>query len=372
MIKYFSGFNGLRFFAAFLVVLSHSRLSILKQDVSLNYFIHKNGIFNSGGNAVNFFFTLSGFLITYLLIKEYKNKNKINIKKFYLRRVYRIWPLYFLILLIGFFTLEIIYPKFHGGNRYFEFSNTTSVFLLFIFFLPNLATKIYKMGLLNPLWSIGVEEQFYLFWAPLINFFKGKILISATFILILSFILYSLSISDYFSIKINSFISTLRFHFMAIGAISAYAVDKFHLSKTFISNKIFRIIIPLFIFIYLNFKIQLINPFLTDIIVAILYSILLINVSSVKNPWINLESKFISYLGTISYGIYMYHLSVDYCLRVLNQTFHFDKLFYSTSFYFFIYTLILLTITIIISHLSYKYFESYFIKKKNKLTVSPS
>lgn len=366
MIKYFSGFNGLRFIAAFIVILSHSILSISKQNIKLNLFFYENKIFHSGAEAVNFFFTLSGFLITYLLINEFTLNNKINIKKFYWRRVLRIWPLYFLIIFIGFFLLEVVYPILNNGNRYFEFSNPYSVLLLFILFLPNLATKIYKMGLLNPLWSIGVEEQFYLFWAPLINFIKGRIFISATIVLILSYIIYLFSNSNLCSIEFRNFLSTLRFHYMAIGAIFALGIKEKNLYESFINKKFFRIITPIVLIFYLNYKIQIFNPFFTDVVVAIFYSILLINISSSKKTWVNLESKKISYLGVISYGIYMYHLSVDYMLRTLNLKFHFDKFFFNPTVYFIFYTLILTLITIIISHYSYQYFELYFIKKKNK------
>jgi len=364
MIKYFKGFNGLRFLAAFLVVLSHAILSIKKQNIKLDPFFFENKIFHSGSEAVNFFFTLSGFLITYLLIKEYKQQDKISIKQFYKRRIYRIWPLYFLIICIGFIGLGVFYPLVFDGNKYFEFSETTSVVLLFVFFLPNLATTIYKMGVLNPLWSIGVEEQFYLFWAPLFKLFKGKILVSALIILILSFVIFLASSSGYFSYETSKFLSTLRFHYMAIGAMFAYGVVYFNLYKAIINSKISRFLIPVIILIYLNYDLVLVNSFFTDLIVAVLYSILLINVSSVKKPWINLESKLISHLGIISYGIYMYHLLVDNCLRLICQSFEIDKFFYSSALFLVSYTLVLLLITIIIAHFSYKYFELYFINKK--------
>ena len=62
----------------------------------------------SGFMGVNFFFVLSGFLITYLLLSEKKSFGKISIGNFYLRRMLRIWPVYYLTLIIGFIAVPSI------------------------------------------------------------------------------------------------------------------------------------------------------------------------------------------------------------------------------------------------------------------------
>lgn len=103
-IHHFLGLNALRFFAAFLVVLHHAEQIRLKNDL----FNLKNfSLFNNGGIAVSFFFVLSGFLISYLLLKEVKQTGDISIKKFYVRRILRIWPLYFLLVFIGALIIPI-------------------------------------------------------------------------------------------------------------------------------------------------------------------------------------------------------------------------------------------------------------------------
>ena len=116
------------------------------------------------------FFVLSGFLITYLLLVEREDRHRIDIPRFYLRRILRIWPLYFLIVGIcqflipvkGLFGLDSIYsvtaPNFRLASLYY------------LLFLPNLA--FLTVWPVNPLlgytWSIGVEEQFYLLWPVLL------------------------------------------------------------------------------------------------------------------------------------------------------------------------------------------------------------
>src|SRR4051812_24708306 len=104
-ISHFKGLNTLRFFAAFLVVLHHAES--LRHDHELGH-LQDFGLFRNGGNAVSFFFVLSGFLITYLLLRERKEKADISVKRFYIKRVFRIWPLYFLMVIIG----AIIQPFF--------------------------------------------------------------------------------------------------------------------------------------------------------------------------------------------------------------------------------------------------------------------
>jgi peptidoglycan/LPS O-acetylase OafA/YrhL len=97
---YFPSLNGLRFIAAFMVFLLH----FAKQNWGENFdynpednFIYKSVL---GDVGVTLFFVLSGFLITYLLLTEQARTSTINIGKFYLRRILRIWPLYFLMILI--------------------------------------------------------------------------------------------------------------------------------------------------------------------------------------------------------------------------------------------------------------------------------
>jgi peptidoglycan/LPS O-acetylase OafA/YrhL len=105
---YFGGLNELRAIAALGVVIHHIEQfkgmnGLMVSNVNLTFLIH-----NLGKASVDLFFVLSGFLITYLLLEEKTNNNDcINIGKFYLRRIYRIWPLYYLIMFISFVIIYI-------------------------------------------------------------------------------------------------------------------------------------------------------------------------------------------------------------------------------------------------------------------------
>jgi peptidoglycan/LPS O-acetylase OafA/YrhL len=134
-----------------------------------------------GWVGVDLFFVLSGFLITFLLVKEKFSFGKISIWRFYVRRALRIWPLYFLML-----SIISIYPAtlHHWNSQYRVFFQ--SVMAPFFLFAGNYA-MIWKfgvfhefceswglnftlyVGLLVPLWSLCIEEQFYVFWPGILS-----------------------------------------------------------------------------------------------------------------------------------------------------------------------------------------------------------
>ena len=97
---YLPGLNGVRFIAASMVMVSHIEQG--KSTVGLaNWFSEEHPLIYRGELGVTLFFVLSGFLISYLLLTEFKTTQTISIRNFYIRRVLRIWPLYFLIVFLG-------------------------------------------------------------------------------------------------------------------------------------------------------------------------------------------------------------------------------------------------------------------------------
>ena len=123
-------------------------------------------LFSNGAVGVNVFFALSGFLISYLLIREKTTFGNIHVPKFWLRRVLRIWPLYFAVVVIGF----VLFPmaKSALGQPVGDNGSVWS-FLFFYNNLPMAHGFTTDSSILSVLWSIAVEEQFYLVW-PLLLF----------------------------------------------------------------------------------------------------------------------------------------------------------------------------------------------------------
>ena len=101
---YLPNLNGLRFIAAFVIIIQHIEQIKYLFGISSNW-VEYSFLPKVGELAVVFFFVLSGFLITHLLIKEEKENGTIGIKNFYIRRFLRIAPLYFLIVALAFTVL---------------------------------------------------------------------------------------------------------------------------------------------------------------------------------------------------------------------------------------------------------------------------
>jgi len=143
--------------------------------------------FLNGKTGVSIFFVLSGFLITYIILSEIRQTGTLNLVNFYLRRVLRIWPLYFLIIFLVFIVLPLVNHFFKLGT----FSQDIRP-AYYVTFLSNFdVLRIYEMKGYDFLpstitWSVAIEEQFYLFW-PLLFFFSNPDKYKFIFIAIIGF-----------------------------------------------------------------------------------------------------------------------------------------------------------------------------------------
>lgn len=369
-ITLFEGLNSLRFFAAFLVVLHHAE-TIRKKYELPNF--QNIGLFRNGDNAVTFFFVLSGFLITYLLLKENKRTNTISIKNFYVKRVLRIWPLYFLLVIIGTLIVPFV---FELANINYQMPYTLSeVWFYFLFFLPGLVTYFFGHHLLEPLWSIGIEEVFYLIWAPLFKIGKQNIFFILVAIFVIKVILLILAqfwIKDPLTVYL---IKMFRFEAMAIGGLGAFFIfyRKSPLSELGIYKKSFQVLFYGLLTSYLGFYTTINNgiwnfifytPVLSGIFIDFLFLYLIVGVSLIDHNIFKLKNKFLNYLGEISYGIYMYHLLLIFgCIQFLKK--YLVQLSTPISSLLF-YTIVIISV-IAVSSLSKVLFENYFLNFKNKL-----
>jgi peptidoglycan/LPS O-acetylase OafA/YrhL len=160
---FFPNLDGLRFLSFFSVYLFHVYLLLFDKyrPSGPGYSITKF-LFQNGETGVNFFFVLSGFLITYLLIEERRFTGKIHVGNFYVRRILRIWPLFYLCLAFG-LGLYPILKKAIGGELY----QVTNPWTYFVFLNNFDFIRHGAPATISVLWSVAIEEQFYLVW-PLI------------------------------------------------------------------------------------------------------------------------------------------------------------------------------------------------------------
>jgi peptidoglycan/LPS O-acetylase OafA/YrhL len=356
---YFPGLNGLRAIASIAVVISHITLSL--GEFGLNPFIF--GISNDGtprglllaGYGVSIFFVLSGFLITYLLQVE-KEYGEISVKKFYLRRILRIWPLYYLYLLIVIFTLII-----YGFNI-----NLKSLFF-YVFYAANIPFILgSSIPFLAHYWSLGVEEQFYLFW-PWLNK-KVNSLLFPIFVIFLTLLGIKIILHLFYpNTIIESIINVTRFHCMIIGAMGAILFKQNNpLFIKIINHKLIQIGSWIIVFFVAINKFH-VASFIDNEIISFVALFLIIGQIKVANRIINLDSTIFNFLGKISYGIYVIHPILIFYFS--KSMMHLD--IYLPFKYFFVYFSILI-MTIIISHICYKYFEKYFLDLKHKFVVVKS
>ncbi len=146
----------LRFVAFFMVYLNHS---ISLKPESPHWI---RSFSNACAFGVPLFFALSAYLITELLMIEKRRTGSVSTKSFYIRRIFRIWPLYFPILLGGFLL----------SHLHRDWLISTPGLIAYIFLVGNWYTSrhVYLSAGIGPLWSVSVEEQFYLVWPLLVRY----------------------------------------------------------------------------------------------------------------------------------------------------------------------------------------------------------
>lgn len=353
---YLPGLNGLRAIAAITVLISHIFL-----DTFGNWGIKGLDLplFTDG---VTLFFVISGFLITYLLLHEIKNTNTIDIPKFYIRRILRIWPIYYLYILL------VIAVLWWYGQEADILNERLFNYIFFTANIPFLSAM--GISLIVHYWSIGVEEQFYLFWPWLVKLSMKKITIAAFSVLIAWFLLkYGSYILFTNKSIIYKFLNVTRFHCMMIGAIGAIAnYNKNQFFMNVFTNKWSqRIAWMVFVFSAPIFK--FVPALITAEAIAILSLFLIMSQIDGKTKFINLEHNYFDFIGKISYGIYVIHPLVIFILSSYWLQFSVSMPLWLQ--YTFIYSIVPL-VTILIAWLSYEKFEKPFLKLKNRFAVVES
>jgi peptidoglycan/LPS O-acetylase OafA/YrhL len=295
----------LRFFAFFMVFLSH----VVPGDMAFFAQAHIPStvadfiISMSAGGAfgVDLFFTLSSFLITTLLLHEKEAYGGINVTSFYVRRMLRIWPLYFVFLLIIAPTVQYIVPDESMSLKYIvAFSLMAGNWACVFWGYPHSASA--------PLWSVSIEEQFYLSWPLVMRRRVNHLVIVALALLLVSTITRAYLISHR-AIHPQVWCNSLaRLDPFACGALLAVYAQR----KSIALSPQVRIILLCFAFAtltavghYEDFsgaKSLITYPAVTAACIAVILSALGMQMTS-GTPLV----RAFAYLGRISYGLYVFH-----------------------------------------------------------------
>lgn len=364
---YFENLNGLRFYCFLSVFFYHSfhtEIESIKSN-ELYIFLTKS-LFINGNLGVNCFFVLSGFLITYLLLVEKTKYSNINIWNFWVRRILRIWPLFYFCVFFGF----IVFPELKSAFN--QTPNENASYISYIFFINNfdiLNNGLPDSSILGVLWSVAVEEQFYFIW-PLIIYFLPIRFFWIPFLIII----FQTFIFRFF--HMNS-LEQLEYHSlscigdMAVGGLGAWLI--FHsnrLKKTIINFKqktILLIYLFLIIFYFFRKNISSFSDFLLVIersLIAIIFLFVILEQNFSKNSLFKFsKQKVFSKLGKITYGLYCLHfIGILISLQITSYLGLNNKLWQVV----FLETALAFFISVLISYMSYKFYEAPFLKLKEK------
>jgi peptidoglycan/LPS O-acetylase OafA/YrhL len=361
---FFPNLNGLRFIAAFLVIVHH----VEQFKVIYGYENHwGNGFIRIIGNlGVILFFVLSGFLITFLLLQEKAEMGTIGVKNFYKRRILRIWPLYYWVVCLALFVFPAIsflsVPEWSAGlTRHFQIRAA-----LFLLFAPNVASAFMSpVPYASQAWSVGVEEQFYFLWPWLVKrmrstvgMLSGVILLTVAVKVIL-ILCCGLSKSKA-AASLLAFWQTFNIDCMAIGGLGAWLLQRkrervlAHLFSRFTQIAVYGATVALLCVGY-----QM--PWLNQEFYAVLFAVLIVNCAGNPRSVLRLENSALVYCGKVSYGIYMYHpLVIVIVLKTLAGCLGTNSL---------VLYLTCTVLTICVAAISYELFESRFIRMKLKYST---
>lgn len=407
-LKYLPGLDGIRALAAFLVISTHWPNNML----SLKF----------GWMGVNIFFVLSGFLITRILLNEKQQSFKAYISHFYYKRTLRIFPLYYAYLCISFFLIILLtyylpnllnYDEWKGAYQaatkdapyYFTYTYNLKINLRYFMHLPDSSNKFF-----GHLWSLSLEEQFYLIFPFLVYFLTLKNLKIVTIIILILCPLLRLWGVVYGVHKVTDLYWLGEFFYSntfcqadALFTGVALAIFRIKDFKPYLTFFIMAAIwfftgITCFIFLrkagyfLVEFKslgynfpgfwffektpywIINIRPFYQYTIVNLLAASLILPAINGRSLFPSIfQNKQVTYLGKISYGIYVFHspllaLFIMIADSKLGGWHNFTKPPIIEIGCFLIYV----STVILTAHISYRYFESKILKYKTSRVKTPT
>ncbi|MBS1620568.1 MAG: acyltransferase [Bacteroidetes bacterium] len=355
--QHYPALDGLRGIAILLVVIYHNFGFI-------DYFFF-------GWLGVDLFFVLSGFLITDILLRTVHDKHYL--RNFYIRRILRIFPLYYLSLLLFLFVLPLLNPKieldYYINNQAWLWTYLQN--WLYIF-KPSGSADV-----LNHYWSLAVEEQFYLLWPFVILIIKKP-----KWLLLFTIILLVAVVSLRLWLWVNHIEKLAYFNLYTFTRIDGLCIGSmvtllFRINPEFLKKHTYAIVIFFagvnFVFYFFNSRYHFSFPYLPLVgysTIAMLFGLLVNDAITRQTPLVTKILNFmpLRYIGRISYGFYIFHWPVYLSLREPLSAWvnnHFPSLpVHITS------STIATLLGLLLSILSYTYFEKYFNNLKSRFASS--
>jgi peptidoglycan/LPS O-acetylase OafA/YrhL len=318
---------------------------------------------SAGAYGVDLFFALSAYLITTLLIREEEVRGSIDTGAFYVRRILRIWPLYFFFIAVAALvplwdrTQHLAWPYIAGylllsGNWVYVFHG-----------LPH--------SIASPLWSVSIEEQFYLIWPlALRRLSRRQLVFTVIGLLVLANAVRIFLVSSHVLGAAVEYNTMARIDAIALGILVAYFLGSEAPSLSLFSRAALAIScvsVWCIVASYTNLNAQtevapVMGTLLGRPLIALAAAGLLVAVIGAPAAGATvLTNSSLTYLGRISYGLYVYHAAG---LLVAWHIFRGNSVkMYSA------YALTGFSLTVLFSAISYRWLESPFLKMKERFSV---
>lgn len=349
---YFPSLNGIRAICAILVIKEHAKWAVHGAPRMLEW----------GFLGVDMFFIISGFLITTLLLRERDRSGEINLKQFYVRRTLRIFPIYYLVIGLLFILAVVTYKHSPKTWELYKWS-----FPIFMLYLQDIVPV--SLGVLFHTWSLSMEEQFYLVWPAIEKYLRKSLVVPLLLVLIVFWQIFNFG---YMSGALTSIyggpegpqrpVFLITFTPILVGVLAAHAMHDRNVGATLTNLLKSRWMPPALLIaaaLACEYSTQLQG--LTRLTVHLLMGLMLLAV--VVNPRgffsRTLQSKAMSYLGSISYGIYLYHTIVFWIVGRLCES---RGIILAPVEFFFVVMLI----SIALAALSFKYFEAPIMNMRHR------
>jgi peptidoglycan/LPS O-acetylase OafA/YrhL len=338
----------------------------------------------SGVFGVDLFFTLSGYLLTRLLLRERERTGNIDVKAFYVRRTLRIWPLYYfvLIFLLVLSRLPVsmtsapplIVDAFRPMHLRLYF------FLAVFLFNFNFANHILTEGLplMLPLWTISVEEQFYAFWPWVMRYIPARRIVVVP-ILMIAVACFTRAISIPFKLDTLVWLNTFtRLDPMAVGILIALAPPLNPRTALRVALVVFGFGCWMFASYYCELSLQV-----STLKISFGYPAVAIGSGAFLLATIGAKSlrsgsavaRCLTYLGKISYGLYVYNpIAKTFCYIVLFRVLipKAADAGYAEWTPWAAFVLLNFALNVAMAATSYKLVEAPFLRLKKRFTTVPS
>ena len=359
--------DALRFFAFFAVFMHHA----LPRDAHI--YLNKGfspaatewllAAKEAGAFGLDLFFALSAYLITELLLREYASRGTFSISAFYVRRALRIWPLYFTFLALTVFVIPLIIPAERFGPIYI---------ISFALFFGNWVCAVWGLpfSVASPLWSISIEEQFYIGW-PLLLWVFGmrrikQLAIAMLVLAVVARVLLAVIGVEHPGVWCNTI---ARLDPIALGAILAFVLNG---RAPRISNAVRLVMCVVALACWWLIGRYLGQDGPTSVatygLSALASVVLLAAVLTAEAPLLRVRPlSWLVYLGRISYGLYVFHLLA---LALVMQSSFTSVLGVPIGYELRVVFAFLLTVALAAA--SYKLLEQPFLKLKKRFSHQSS